>query len=232
MSQVVGGELDEGTAIEVLRSPFCTVDIAERIASSPRISATHRVRELLCTIRGMPASRLHDLVATLPWGSLLRLAQAASAPPLVRRLTERRLIQRLRKLTLGEKVALARRSHRALFKHLARDGGDDKVFIALLENPRMAEDDVVGLVNSIEPSPAVVLAIIRSPRWSRRRAVRMAIARAPTAPLPLAFSALAELGPGELRQLVADVKVPHAVREGARRLLERRCGQTEEKVLG
>ncbi len=226
MARVVAAELDEGTAIEVLRSPFCTVEIAERVASSPRITAAHRVRELLCTIRGMPASRLHDLVATLPWGSLLRLAQAANVPPMVRRLAERRLILRLGKLTLGEKTALARRSHRALFKHLARDGGDDKVYLALLENPRMTEDDVVGLVNSIAPSPDVILAIIRSSRWSRRRAVRMAVARCPTTPLPLAFSAVAELGPGELRQLVADAKVPVAVREGAGRLLERRCGQT------
>ncbi len=225
------GELDENKAIEVLRSPYCTIEVAERIARSHKLTATHRVSELLCTIRGMPTARVHTLVSTLPWSSLLRLSQAPQAPPGARRLAERRLILNIPTMSLGERVSLARRAHRALFKHLIASGGDSKVSLALLENFRMTEDDVVILLGSAGLSADIVGAINRSARWTCRRTVRMAIARCVGAPLPLALSALAELGPGELRQLIADPRVPNAVREGAKSLLERRRDQKEKKML-
>jgi hypothetical protein len=228
-SRVAGAELDEGAAIEVLRSPFCTAEIAETIARSPRLTSAHRVRELLCTIKGMSTSRVHDLVSGLPWLSLLRLAQAPNAPPPVRRLAERRLVLRLSKMTLGEKIAFARRAHRVLFKHLIATGQATEVFLALIDNPRMTESDVVLLLGSAAPSREVVRAIVRSNRWASRRGVRMAVTRCPTAPLPVALSALAELAAVELRQVIDDGRVPAAVRDGARGLLERRCGGDRER---
>ena len=181
-------------------------------------------------IRGMPASRVADLVGTLPWFGLLQLAQDPKTPPLVRRVAERRLLLKLPKLTLGERIGLARRAHRTLYGPLVA-AGDPKVVMALLENPRLTETDVVVMLNASQPPPVMFSAVLRSARWAPRRGVRLAMARNPSTPLPLALSAVAELGPGELKGLARDPGVPEGVRNGVLGLLGKRGNILVETVL-
>lgn len=223
-------DLDDGQAVEVLRNPHCSPEVAERVASHRRLMGSDRIRRLVCSIRGMSTPRVADLVATLPWLGLLQLAQEPKTPPMVRKMAEKRLLLKLPRLTLGEKIGLARRAHRALYGPLVATG-DPQVVIALLENPRLAETDVVSLLNANEPQPVVFSAVLRNPRWAPRRGIRMAMARNRSTPLPVALSALAELGPGELRGLAQDPRVPERVKEGVVRLLRKRGNTLAETVL-
>ncbi len=75
----------------------------------------HGVRELLAGFPGFNFCRALDLLATLPWVSLLTISQAPKTPPVVRRHAERKLVSQMLTMALGEKIALARRAHRALF---------------------------------------------------------------------------------------------------------------------
>ena len=59
----------------------------------------------------------------------------------------------------------------------------------------------------------------------------MAMARNRATPLPVALSAVAELGPGELRGLVQDPKVPEGVRKAVIGLLKKRDNILGETVL-
>jgi len=222
--------LDDRQAIEILRNPHCSAEVAERVAVHKRLLGSDRIRRLLCSVRGMPTPRVADLVATLPWLGLLQLAQEPKTPPMVRRLAERRLLLRLPKLTLGEKIGLARRTHRVLYGPLVATG-EGPVVVALLENPRLTETDVVNFLNSGNPHPIVFSAVLRSPRWAPRRGIRMAMARNRTTPLPVALSALAELGPGELKGLAQDPGLPKGVRDGVLRLLKKRGNILEKTVL-
>lgn len=222
--------LDDGQAIEILRNPHCSPEVAARVAEHQRLLGSDRIRRLICSVRGMPTPRVADLVATLPWLSLLQLTQDPKTPPMVRRMAERRLLLRLPKLTLGERIGLARRSHRALYGPLLATG-DPQVVIALLENPRLTENDVVDLLNADDPPPVVFSAVLRSARWAPRRGIRMAMARNPSTPLPVALSAVAELGPGELKGLAGDPKVPEGVRNGVLGLLRKRDNTLGETVL-
>lgn len=185
---------------------------------------------MVCSVRGMPTPRVADLVATLPWLGLLYLAQDPKTPPMVRKMTERRLLLKLPKLTLGERVGLARRTHRALYVPLFASA-ESPVIVALLENPRLTESDVVQLLNSKNPNPVVFSAVLRSPRWAPRRGIRMAMARNPSTPLPFALSAVAELGPGELKGLAEDPGLPKNVRIGVLGLLRKRGNILEKTVL-
>ena len=76
--------LDGLEVLEVLRSPYCTPQIAELIAADRRFLTTHGVRELLAGYPGFNLSRALDLLATLPWVSLLNVAQNPRSPPVVR----------------------------------------------------------------------------------------------------------------------------------------------------
>jgi len=225
-----GEGLDDGQAIEILRNPHCTVEVAECVAGHRRLLGSERIRRLVCSVRGMPTPRVADLVATLPWLGLLELAQDPKTPPMVRKMTERRLLLKLPKLTLGEKIGLARRTHRALYGPLIACE-DGQVIVALLENPRLTESDVVDLLNNSNPHPIVFSAVLRSPRWAPRRGVRVAMARNRSTPLPVALSAVAELGPGELRALAKDPGLSNDVRNGVLGLLNKRGNILEETVL-
>ena len=122
LASIRGGQLREQDVLDALRNPYCTAEVAEAIASSPELLAAHTVRELLSTFRGLAFARAMDLIATLPWTSLLAVAQNPKSPPIVRRHAEKKLVLTLSRMSLGEKVALARRVHRALLRPLVESG--------------------------------------------------------------------------------------------------------------
>jgi len=214
-------EISERDAITILRSPFCTAEVASKLMENHRNLSAHRVRELLCQVGGMPTPTLMDLISTLPWLSLVHLAQDARTPPVIRRRAERRLLQRIPRLSLGERIALARRCHRELFLSLF-DSGDEKIIEALLSNPRMTEADLSSAILRLDLPPSFYSALIRHPKWSCRRGLRMVLARNPATPLPLALSALAELGLKELETIRSDRATPERVRDAATDLMKRR----------
>lgn len=214
-------DLDDRMAVEILRNPHCSPEIAARVAKHPRLMGSDRIRRLVCTIRGMPTPRVNDLVATLPWLALIQLIQDPRTPPMVRRMGEKRLLIKLPKMAFGERISLARRAHRALYRPLV-ELGETQVIEALCANPRLTERDVVGLLNGRVVPASLCSALLRSPRWAPRRGVRLALARSRSTPLPIALSALAEFGPGELKSLIGDPAVPARVREAAAGLLKRR----------
>lgn len=213
-------QLDEGEALEVLRSPYCTPEVAEIVADSRHLLTSIAVRELLSGFRGFRFSRAMDLLATLPWTSLLSVAQSPSAPPVVRRQAEKRLLTALPKLTLGEKIALARRVHRIVMRNLIALE-DPQVLLALLDNPRAVENDVLLILNTCEPPPEFFAAVARHPRWGHYYGVRRALAECPRTPLPLALSALVQLRAADLGRVARRPDVPAPVRSAARALKEK-----------
>lgn len=213
-------ELDDLEAMRVLRSPFCTPQIAELIASDRRLLDPHGVRELLAGFPGFNFARALDLLATLPWSSLLALAQTPRTPPVIRRHAERRLVMQLPTMALGERIALARRAHRALFRSLTATT-DPQVLIALLNNPRLVENDILIIVNTSDAPAEFLREIARHPRWGQYRDVRRALAGSPHTPLPVALSILVQLSSGELRKMAERRDLSGDIRDAARSLLER-----------
>ena len=137
---------------------------------------------------------------------------AASA--VVRRQAERTLIFHIPTMTLGERIAMARRAHRALFPQLIA-GRNDMVLTALLDNPRLIENDLVVLINTGEPSADFLGEVARHHKWGRFHGVRRAIAECPQSPLPLALSALVQLPRSDQRKLADKADLPDRVRSAA-----------------
>ncbi len=215
--------------LEVLRSPFCTAQIAEHIAADRRLLSTHGVRELLAGYPGFSLPRALDLLATLPWASLLNVAQNPRSTPVVRRHAERRLLAQIPQMTLGEKIALARRAHRAMFRQLT-SSGDSEVLEAMLDNPRVVENDLVVLINTRDAGADFLSEVARHRKWGRYRGVRRAIITSPSAPIPLALSLLVELGPGEIRSILEYPKLRDGVRRAATSLLEREASRRRRVI--
>ncbi len=223
---VEAGELDEVQVLEVLRNPHCSVEIARRVAANRSWLSSHLVRERLAAFRGMPVGTVMNLLPTLPWLSLLHVAQEPRTPPVVRRHAERHLLGRLQRMTLGEQIALARLAHRPLFRHIL-ELPDPRVQEALLDNPRTVENDVLLAVARAEGGSPLFGVIVRHRRWGASYEVKRAIARSEAAPLPLALSSLVHLRGPDLESIARSAACPERVREAARALLARPMGEAE-----
>ena len=220
MALVRQGELDDLQVLEVLRSPFCTPQIAEMVASDRRYLAAQSVRELLAGFPGFSFARAMDLISSLPWTSLLALAQTPRTPPVVRRQAERKLIFQIASMTLGERIAMARRAHRALFSALM-GGWDDKILSALLDNPRMVENDVVVLINTGEPPLDFYGVVARHRKWGGYYGVRRALVECPRTPLPLALSIMVQLPRSDHKRIAKRETLSEPIREAAAGLFAR-----------
>ncbi len=213
-------DMDERQALEVLRNSYCTVEIAEIVADSSHLLRSHVVRELLSGIRGFPFARTMTLLATLPWTSLLNLAQTPSVPPVVRRHAEKKLLGALPRMTLGEKVALARRAHRPLFGTLI-SAADIQVLIALLNNPRLVENDILIILNTAEAEPEFFATLAKHQKWGHYYGVRRGLAECPRTPLPIALSALVQLRRIDLEHVCSKAGLSDEVRAAAQGLIEK-----------
>jgi hypothetical protein len=220
MQFVEDHQLDELEVLQVLRSPFCTPQIAERIASDPRLLDAHAVREKLAGFPGFTFSRALDLLGTLPWTCLLSLSQSPRTPPVVRRQAERKLLGLLTSMSLGEKIALARRAHRAIFRVIIGIG-DGQVLSALLNNPRLVENDILVILNTSEPPPAFFNELAGHSKWGSYIRIKRALVECPNTPLPVALSVLVQLSVTELRRTLERPDLAEHVRDAAQSLLDR-----------
>jgi hypothetical protein len=220
LALVAQGGLDDFQVLDVLRSPFCTPQIAEIIASSREHLGTQAIREKLAGFPGLSNAQAMNLLGSLAWSSLIAVAQSPKTPPLVRRQAERKLILQVPSMTLGEKIAMARRAHRALFPALIA-GGDDKILTALLDNPRLVETDLVVLLNTGQPPIEFIFAVARHHRWGRSYRVRRAIVECARCPLPLALSILVQLSRQDQRSISKREDLSDDIRTAAEALVSR-----------
>lgn len=214
------GDLDDHEVLEVLRNPFCTVQVAEAVLERRSLLGSHVVRERLAQFPGLPVAQAMSLLATVPWLSLLHTAQQPRTPPLVRRHAERKLLQLIGRLTLGEAVALSRMAHRPLIRSLGA-ASRVEVQIALLDNPYLIENDILVMVSRADTPRAVVVAILGHRRWGLCYAVRLGCTVHQNTPLPLALSTLVQLKQKDLREISKRPDVSQEVRSAAASLLNR-----------
>ncbi len=220
-----GAELDEGTAFRLLRSPHCSARAVELLLVQPVMRRSRALVALVVRHPACPRAFAWDSLPTLGWRDLLGVASDPRALPTVRRQAERKILERLRQLAVGERVSLARLATRGVLPALLREGNASAV-AALLENPRFTEDDAVRLV-ATNPEPAAVLVVLRHPRWGRLPGVIQAAMRSPAVPLGVALGLAATLSTAQLQRAVADEDVGAKVREGIARLIAQRQRQAK-----
>jgi len=223
-----GDGLDEGQVLEVLRNPFCTAEVAEVLVTRRELLGWHTVRERLAGFPGMSFARAMSLLPTLPWLSVLHIAQNPRTPPQVRRQAERKLLNTLPKLSLGETIALARLAHRPLLPALIATDLP-KVQMAVLDNTRLVENDVLLLLHRESLPLEVLLGILRHGRWGRSYAVRKRAVRHARLPLPVAMGLLVELGPAALIEISGVPGLRDELRDAAISLARRKSERAVEQ---
>ncbi len=218
-----GEAVDEAALTASLRSPHCPAALVDLVILTQWPRASRRVARLLVCHPACPRTFTWDILPSLGWHDLMEVARSVRTPPAVRRQAERKLLQRLPKLTVGERTALARAAPRTVIEPLL-GSADPACIRALLDNPRFGETDAVRLVNE-NGSAACVLEVIRHRRWGRSREVTRAALRHAALPLPVAMGLMASAAAVELSALAGSEGTPPALRSAAAELLRHRSGR-------
>jgi hypothetical protein len=164
-----------------------------------------------------PRALAQRLLPNLYWHDL---AEAAASPRLeggIRARAEGLLKDQLDDLRLGEKIALARIATPALLRPLLIEP-EPKILAAALENPRLRESDLAGLLQSADATRALAETVASSSRWMKSYAVRVALVLQPRTPLALALAQLTSLVPRDLRRVALAPGLPGVVQAAAARV--------------
>lgn len=214
-------QLLEDEALAVLDNPQCSTRICEAIARIQRLTGFRSVRVKLVAHRAAPRAQALKLVHYLYWADLLRLSVDVTVPAAVRRAIEQQMLVRIAELTLGEKVAAARSCSGTIVRVMLEEP-DERIFEALLINPRLREEDLVALASSETAPPAKLRLLAADRKWSRRLAIRRALAGNPATPRGIAAAQLPHLSSTDLARIYRHPATPAYVRLCIERLKRRR----------
>src|SRR5438105_12796331 len=137
-------QLLEDEALAVLDNRYVTPAICQSIAQNQRLTGFYSVRLKLVVNKHTPQAHAVKFVHYLFWSDLVRVSIDVRVPAPVRRAIDNILVNKVDKLTLGERITVAKRCSHALVKALLFDP-DPKVFESLLVNHRVREDDLLLL---------------------------------------------------------------------------------------
>lgn len=209
----------EREVLLVLRHPYVTTKSVEQIVRTRSFLRARSVRRALALHPATPRPDALRLLEDLPWRDLAAVARDVRTPAPVRQAANRRLLEELRRLSKGEKAALARIADRDLFQALLEEN-EPLVLEALCQNARLTPDDLVRWLAVGHVSAAALEALASTPRWSHRPAVREALLKHRLTPRPVVLGLLFSATRPEWLRLAADETLPPLVSAWARRLAE------------
>ncbi|HKC24084.1 MAG TPA: hypothetical protein VKF32_05045 [Thermoanaerobaculia bacterium] len=209
----------ERDALQVLRSPHLSPDVVEEIALSPKLITARAVRKAIAIHPASPRSTALDGLERLLWRDLVDVGRSTRTPIPVRRAANQRILERLPFLALGEKTALARLADRSLLAALL-EARDERVFAALLQNPRLDSEDLVRWISVGDPDAARLARLADDPRWNRHPQIRAALLACKETPRGAALSLIAHGTRAEWRRLMENPGTDKLLAACARRLYE------------
>ncbi|MCB1058437.1 MAG: hypothetical protein KDD11_23285 [Acidobacteria bacterium] len=212
------GELDIPTLRLLLRHPYTDGEVIEAIVRRPRWLSAYELRRDLARHPKTPPVHALRFLGGLYWRDLVELSLDPRLKPTLRRRAEEHVVERLSGLSLGEKMALARRAGHGILHRLRHDG-HRRVIGALLENPRLTQGVLMPLASHESTPPEILRQIAENPRWGVLYAVRLALSRNPRTPPVVACGLLSGLRKGDLRAVADNPRLDTQVRRRAALLL-------------
>jgi len=133
------------------------------------------------------------------------------------------LLQRIQRLSFGEKRLLALRGGKEVRSILTKDPNRE-IVLTVLENPKITDTEIEIIAKSRSAPEEVIRKIVRKREWMKNYAIVLAIVSNPKTPPGNAVSILSELKTKDLTILAKSKNISEAVRAASRRLLQSRRG--------
>jgi hypothetical protein len=146
--------------------------------------------------------------------------------PKVRKTPEMRsltLLQRIQRLSFGEKRLLALRGGKEVRSILIKDPNKE-IILAVLDNPKITETEIEIITKSRSAPEEVLRKIIKKREWMKNYVIVLSVVSNPKTPAGNAVPLLSELKTKDLSILAKSKNISEAVRTASKRLLQARKG--------
>lgn len=191
----------------------------EQISRNTAVMKSRKVRVALAAHPRAPRRIALRLIRELYTFDLMQFSLIPAVAADLKRVADELLVARLASITLGERIALARRSSAMVAAALLLDK-ESRVWQTALENPRVTEAAIVKALLRPAATPAFVKAVCHHARWSLRPEVRMALLRNEYTPMARALEFARRMPPAQLRDILHASRLPEKVKAYLRKDLE------------
>ena len=172
--EVLKPELTEDLALSLLKQKALQPEILEKITKNSALMKSRKLKLALVAHLKTPRHLALPLLRHLFTFDLMRVALAPTIAPDIKVAAEESLITRLEKLSLGEKLSLARRASGPVAASLL-DEPDRRVIDAALQNSRLTETAIIKHLTRRKTNQILIEAICNHPKWKLRPEITVAL---------------------------------------------------------
>jgi predicted regulator of amino acid metabolism with ACT domain len=213
--------LGEANLLTLLARKNLPAELLEAVAKNDELLRSLRVKAAVARHPRTPRLAAMKLLKHLFLFDLVAVSLEPGVSAEIRRLAEEQIIARVEQVPLGERITLARRAPARVAAALLALG-DEPVIVAALENPKMTEAALIGVLRQAELPESVIEGLARHPKWSLRYDLRLQLVRHPLTPLALALAFLPDLKPDDLMAIASDHRMTPTLRAYVKAEAERR----------
>jgi hypothetical protein len=206
-------------ALAVVKNRDLSSEVIEQISRNAAVMKSRKVRVALAAHPRAPRRISLRLIRELYTFDLMQFSLIPAVAADLKRVADEQLVARLASITLGERIALARRSSAMVVAALLPDR-EARVWQTALENPRLSESAIVKALLRPTATPAFVKVLCHHAKWSLRPEVRCALLRNEYTPLARAIEFARRLPPAQLRDILHASRLPEKIKAYLRKDLE------------
>jgi hypothetical protein len=206
----------EDLALAQLKDPDLSSDAVEQLCRNESVMKSRKVRMAMASHLRTPRRIALRIIRELYTFELMQFALRPSAAADLKRIADELLLSRISSITLGERIALARRSSTAVAAGLLLDK-EPQVWQLALENARLTEAAIVKALQRPTGTRAFVEAVSHHARWSVRHEVRVALLRNAHTPLAKALEFARRIPPRLLRDILHASRLPEGIKSQLRK---------------
>jgi hypothetical protein len=219
--------LTEDLALALLKRADLPPEVIEQLAKNTNALKSRKVKIALASHPHTPRHVSVPLARQFYTFDLMKVALSPTVPADVKFAVDDVLISRLKTVTIGECLTLARRASGRVAAALLLDvetigtkiiaaktvARETRVMQAALENPRLTEALVINSVLCPAASAALVRAVAQHTKWSPRREIRAALLRTEHLSLARALEFSHEIPTPLLHELLTASRLPDAIKD-------------------
>jgi len=217
--------LTEDLTLAFLRQSDLPTQALDRLSRNRGIMKSRKVQLALVEHPRTPRHISVPMVRHLFTFDLMQVALTPIVPADIKMAAEESLINRLERLSQGERLTLAHRASGRVAAALLLDP-EPRVIHAALENSRLTEAAVIKALMRRDASAAFVSAVCHHSRWSPRREVRITLLRNEKTPLSRALEFSRSLPPVMVREILHGSHLPEATKKGLLKDVAERSGNS------
>ncbi|HTR25044.1 MAG TPA: hypothetical protein VMI10_13770 [Terriglobales bacterium] len=198
-------------ALALLERADLPADVIEQLARNRSAMKLPKVKLALACHSHAPRHVSVPLIRQFYTFDLMRVALSPVVPADVKFSADEVLLGRLKTITSGERLTLARRASGRVAGALLIDA-DERIMRAALENARLTEVFVIQAVLKPDAGAALVQTVSQHVKWSYRRDVQLALLRTEHLSLARALAFSHELSPAQLAEILRTSHLPAQIK--------------------